>query len=358
MPASATLTFTDGFTVPLLDPAIEKPITSFHQQVISFILLWLEGKDIFSANTSGSTGSPKTISLTKDQIKASVNASIEALGLKKGDTALLCLHHEVIASKMLIVRAIEAEMNLLVSPPSSNPLKGLNHKIDFISLVPNQLYTIWHSEESVQLKNIRTILIGGGTIDADFEKNLSLPGCKVFHSYGMTETASHIALRRIDISEQAYTVLPNVSISLTSDSRLEIKGPQTNYEKLVTNDLAEIVAPGKFIILGRADQAIISGGIKIHPSKVEAVLSMWIPIGRRFFVTGMKDERYGEKLVLVIEGQHDENLLQILKNNIPAHLAKYEHPKAIYFFNNFAETLSGKINKKAVIEALCGRIRK
>lgn len=185
-----------------------------------------------------------------------------------------------------------------------------------------------------ELRNVKTLLIGGAKIDPNLEKELIPLSTQTFASYGMTETVSHIALRRI--GQLNYKVLPNIQISTDERDCLIIDAPMILDEKIITNDLVKLISNKEFIYLGRADNIINSGGIKLFPEIIEEKLTPFIKT--RFFVTGKPDAILGEKLVLVIEGKQYS-----LPETVFDHLGQYEKPKEIVFIDKFKETETGKI---------------
>ena len=295
-----------------------------------FLSEWNNGSDRVLVHTSGSTGKPKPMMVEKKRMLNSARITCDFLGLNPGDSALLCMSLDYIAGKMVVVRSIERHLHLISVPPSGHPLKDVDEEITFAAMVPMQVYnTLQVPEERERLTHIRHLIIGGGAIDAALEQELqSLPGdIAIWSTYGMTETLSHIALRRIngDESSEWYQPFDSVKISQTDEGCLVIDAPLVCAETLVTNDIVEIepyiynkvenhdkvenhnkVEKLRFRIKGRKDNVICSGGIKIQIEEVEALLKPHLE--KPFMIAKKKDEKFGEIAVLLTE---DEDIKKV-----------------------------------------------
>lgn len=283
-----------------------------------FLSEWNNDSDRVLVHTSGSTGKPKPMMVEKKRMLNSARITCDFLGLKPGDSALLCMSLDYIAGKMVVVRSIERHLHLISVSPSGHPLKDVDEEITFAAMVPMQVYnTLQVPEERERLTHIRHLIIGGGAIDASLEKELqALPGnIAIWSTYGMTETLSHIALRRIngDESSEWYQPFDSVHISQTEEGCLVIDAPQVCAETLVTNDIVEIepyiynkVEKLRFRIKGRKDNVICSGGIKIQIEEVETLLKPYLE--KPFMLAKKKDGKFGEIAVLLTE---DENIKKV-----------------------------------------------
>ena len=279
---------------------------------------WNNDSDRVLVHTSGSTGKPKPMMVEKKRMLNSARITCDFLGLNPGDSALLCMSLDYIAGKMVVVRSIERHLHLISVSPSGHPLKDVNEEITFAAMVPMQVYnTLQVPEERERLSRIRHLIIGGGAIDAALEQELqSLPGdIAIWSTYGMTETLSHIALRRINGDEPSewYQPFDSVHISQTEEGCLVIDAPQVCAETLVTNDIVEIepyiynkVEKLRFRIKGRKDNVICSGGIKIQIEEVETLLKPHLE--KPFMLAKKKDEKFGEIAVLLSE---DEDIKKV-----------------------------------------------
>jgi O-succinylbenzoic acid--CoA ligase len=306
--------------------------------VESFLNEWYNNELFISTYTSGSTGKPKLIQISKNKMKESARMTGNFLGLKANDSALLCLSPATIAGKMMIIRAIELKLSLSVIDTNSNPISLLNRKIDFIAMVPLQLQNAFSNIEILQ--KIENVIIGGGEISEKLELKLKENNVTVFQTFGMTETISHVAMRKVGaITEQFYTALaPNYFSQ--KDNRLIIHSPLLENDVIETNDIIELLDEKHFIWKGRSDFVINSGGIKIHPEQIEKKLAKLIEVP--FFISSLKDDTLGEKVVLFIESKDKFNLG---KEKVLQVISKYEYPKEIFFLENFIRTESGKINR-------------
>ena len=287
-----------------------------------FLSEWNNDSDRVLVHTSGSTGKPKPMMVEKKRMLNSARITCNFLGLKPSDSALLCMSLDYIAGKMVVVRSIERHLHLISVSPSGHPLKDVNLKevngeITFAAMVPMQVYnTLQVPEERERLCHIRHLIIGGGAIDAALEQELrSLPGnIAIWSTYGMTETLSHIALRRINGAEASewYQPFDSVKISQTDEGCLVIDAPLVCAETLVTNDIVEIepyiynkvenhnkVEKLRFRIKGRKDNVICCCGIKIQIEEVEEFLKPHLE--KPFMLAKKKDEKFGEIAVLLSE---------------------------------------------------------
>ncbi|ELY2011005.1 O-succinylbenzoic acid--CoA ligase [Flavobacterium psychrophilum] len=308
--------------------AHEKPLGSF-------ILDWFDEKTYLEIMTSGTTGIPKIIRIEKQAMINSALATGDFFELKLGDKALNCLPVKYIAGKMMFVRALILGLDLDFVAPSSAPMVGNKNNYDFVAMVPLQV-----ENSLMQLHQIKTLIIGGAKINIDLEKKLIQSKCNAFETYSMTETVTHIAAKRV--GEKAFLVLPNISIWQDNRNCLVISAPNLSKKNIVTNDIVELVSEHQFIWLGREDNVINSGGIKLFPEQIEAKLLG--KITNRFFVAGIASEEFGEQLLLFIEGNPYE-----IEPSIFNDLDKFEKPKQIKFIPSFAETETGKIKRNEVV---------
>ncbi len=308
---------------------------------------WNNPSDKMLVHTSGSTGKPKPIWVEKSRMEASARITCDFLGLQEGDTALLCMSLDFIAGKMMVVRSLVRGLELIVSSPSGHPLSdekwqetGMN-EITFAAMVPLQVYnSLQVPEERERLMRIKHLIIGGGAIDDELAQALKTFPNAVWSTYGMTETLSHIALRRLSGNDSSYwyTPFPSVNISLDHDGCLVIDAPLVCPEILKTNDIAEI-QNGQFRILGRKDNVIVSGGIKIQIEEVERILKQYVK--NPFLITKRKDNKFGEIVVLLTTDNTDE-AKAICERVLP----KYWQPRAYLSIKEIPSTPTGKPARK------------
>lgn len=304
---------------------------AYEQQLSKFILEWLDDSDFIALTTSGTTGTPKIIQLHKEAMVNSALATAEFFNLKENCKALHCLPIQYIAGKMMLVRALVLGWDLDLVKPNNHPLDGNTQTYDFAAMVPLQV------EKSLkQLHRVQKIIIGGAKLNPALADALKPFSTEVYETYGMTETITHIAAKKVQ--ETAFSVLPGIHIATDGRNCLVIEAPRLSDEKIITNDVVEIIEGNKFIWLGRFDNVINSGGVKLFPEKIEEKLSGKIP--HRFFVIGKPDATLGEKLILVIEGEPYP-----IESSVFDTLNKYEKPKEILFVPKFSETETGKIKR-------------
>jgi len=317
--------------------------------VHSFLQEWFSDKGSIEIQTSGSTGIPKLISIQKEFMINSALATGSFFDLPEKTTALLCLSTDYIAGKMMLVRALVLGWELEVIEPISHPLKVIDKNYDFTAMVPLQLH---NSIEN--LHKVKKLIIGGGVVSKELQEKLQHIETQVFATYGMTETVTHIAVKKLNnfvsssaVERSYYKVLPNISISQDKRNCLVIDAPKIASEEIITNDVVENISKNQFKWLGRFDNVINSGGIKLHPEQIEEKLSTII--SQRFFVAGIPDVHLGEKLVLVVESENlnVENLKSSIQNELKSlkSLTKYEIPKEIFVVEEFIETATGKIQR-------------
>lgn len=334
------------FSIAESSPSAINRQSAFEETTISFVKSWLSNQQSFTLQTSGSTGPPKEITLTRQQLAASAHRTIRKLGLSEKNTALVCLDTKYIAGKMMLVRALEANMKIVAVEPSSNPLKDLSEQPGFGAFVPLQLDEIFKDPASVKKLNaFQSVIVGGAAVSTALLGKIRQLSCDVYATYGMTETVSHIALQKLTgaDAQDSFEVLPDIRIRLDERDCLVIEIPGFR-EPVVTNDLARITDDSHFIILGRHDHVINSGGIKLIPERIEKKLSSIL--SGDFFVAGIRDERLGQKLVLVVEGE----AVPDLSSRIRQVLSAYEIPKEIIYTENFIRTDTQKINRLRTLE--------
>jgi len=308
-----------------------------------FLAEWHDDNPTLLVHTSGSTGQPKPLHVEKRRMEASARITCQFLGLKKDDTALLCMPLDYIAGKMMVVRALTCGLRLIEVTPSSHPLMNLVENIDFAAMVPMQVInSLQVAQERQRLMGIHHLIIGGGAIDDNLAQALRNFPHAVWSTYGMTETLSHIALRRLsgpDASEW-YTPFDSVSLSLSEEGCLIIDAPLVCNERLVTNDLADIRPDGKFRILGRRDNTICSGGIKIQAEAVENLLRPHL--SAPFCITKCKDEFLGEAMVLLTESPDLDSIVKCCQKVLP----RYWQPRYSFTVNCVPTTPNGKPARK------------
>lgn len=330
------------------------PQTEFEEKVISFLQEWYSASPKVSVQTSGSTGIPKIFEIEKSRMLNSAKMTCDFLDLKEGNTALLCLPVEYISGKMMIVRALERKLKLLITSPSSKPAESQTAEIDFCAMSPLQV------ENSLdKLHFIKNLIIGGAQVSESLKNkiytqlssDIQHPTSRIYETYGMSETLSHIGLKKIyPVEEDYFSVFDGIEISLDERACLVISAPALNPEILQTNDLVEVKNQQEFRFLGRIDHVINSGGLKIHPEKLERLLKTHLPNEAVFL--GIDDEKLGQKLVLVIEGEENtamKSRLDAALKETEKRFSKNHLPKNILYIPNLPRIPNGKINRKELL---------
>ena len=311
--------------------------------VEEFIEEWHDNKDYIIAHTSGSTGKPKEVRLLKSDMRCSARATNQFFNIGKNSRLMLCLSPDYIAGKMMIVRALEANAELLVESPSNHPLSDYDgSRIDLIAVVPSQ--ALFLANHVSLLNNVSSMIVGGGEIAPELWEKLAVLPYRIYSTYGMTETCSHVALAKISREKEPYKALPGVEFAVDDRDCLIIKAPKYSFGKLVTNDIVRLLSPLSFKWIGRYDNVINTGGIKVFPEEVEQKIAHIIPT--RFYIGSRKSEKWGNEVVLFMEC---DGLSDYQKDIIMADISKIlfpiERPKDIIFLEKFQETSSGKIKR-------------
>lgn len=328
-------------------------------RVIELYDSWKTGKEEFEISTSGSTGAPKTIALHREAILASIQMTAKAFNLTPGDFFLCNLNTDYIGGKMMVLRAAELYCDIMVIEPSSDPFLDLEkHKYlfaqnwgkNFFSFVPLQLAQLLQNEQHIQLlRTARAILVGGASVSSDIKKKVKELHLPVFETYGMTETVSHIAIKDLREESDFFTILEGVSIEKYESNCLKIKAPSTLDQWITTNDVVDLLSENTFVLKGRRDNIINSGGVKIQLEDVEKAIAENQPEIGNFFAFAVEDESLGQKLVLAVEGE------KINLEKVSDGLPKYHKPKEVFYLDEFIKTESGKINKLKTIENLISK---
>ena len=339
----------------------------FEKHTLNFCQEWLVGNSIFKGQTSGSTGKPKSILIQRKHMQASAQATLKTLGLYQGDKALVCIPTQYIGGQMMLVRGLELGLELHIIHPGSNPflkLKTFSSQIpqfDFTALVPLQLQTMLDESPAAipELFNpMKAIIVGGGAVSDSLREQVQKIEAPIYNTYGMTETVSHIALKKLNGQDASdyFVTLEAVEIAQNEQECLKIKAPQTGGEWIQTNDRVKIMDKNKFEWLGRLDFVINTGGVKVQGEMIEKTIAkafQQININRDFFVTGIPHPRLGQELCLIIEGKALEIAQEkALKTYLLERLQKYEVPRQFLYLTQFIRTETSKINRKANLKML------
>lgn len=315
----------------------------------NFLIDWLNKDNYLYVETSGSTGQPKRIKLMKQAMVNSAIATGDFFGLEPGNTALHCLPSHFIAGKMMFVRALVLGLEIDFVEPSAHPIFDYEKKYDFCAMIPLQLkHTINYTQ------NIKIIIVGGSKVTKPLLERIRTNTSKFYETYGMTETVTHVAVRQLESKnnkgQKYFTALDHVKFSQDDRKCLVIHAPKLVKEELVTNDIVDLKSETSFNLLGRFDNVINSGGVKLFPEQIEEKLQPIID--ERFIIASEEDATLGEKLILIVENPRDSaesiaNRIKYLKG-----LTKFEIPKKIYTIDKFKETVNGKIQRKKTVKAV------
>lgn len=314
-------------------------------EVFQFLNNWLDDSESIQVTTSGSTGTPKVISVQKLQMLYSAALTISYFELKPGMSALLCMSPKYIGSRMMIVRAMLGGLNLITTKVESNPLETLETPVDFAAMVPFQFAKAM-DESPQKLSYIRTLILGGSDVSHALQLSMKGVETQVFHTYGMTETLSHIALRALNGSNKSdwFTTLPGIRVSLNDNNCLVIEAPMLNDKVLTTNDIAEVNEVGQFKILGRTDDVIVSAGMKIHPNLVENKIATIFQ--NPYIICSKAHHVAGHIPVLVIEGELSHKQLFNVWKAMEGLLEIDEIPRQIISVRSIQLLESGKIDRQ------------
>ena len=321
----------------------------FPDDFINLLKNWFNNDSHISVQSSGSTGHPKLIYLNKESLKKLARNSIDVLKYKLGDVSVLAIPASRIGGIMVFVRALELNSPLIVLTPKSNPFNNFSFSTyHYISLVPSQLNDILNDPNSLKILNsFTTVLIGGAPVNPLINHKLQNLNCECYETYGMTETGSHVALRKINGGQKSdwFTPIKGFELKLSEKNLLMINGLITNYEWLSTNDRAEFDGSGRFRVLGRADFVINSGGIKLFPEEIENKINASnLFEGYEFFVSSVPDAKLGEKLVIAFNMPLHEDW-EIYKIKLSEYLNSYEIPKNYFIISQFPFNKGLKIDR-------------
>lgn len=340
------VSFIDRATTYSLDDLIEQEtLNEYDEDILPFLRSYSDNSPVLNVSTSGSTGKPKLIAIQKDRMVASAKATIEYFDLVKKNKILFCLPTKFIAGKMIWVRAIVGEFEIVVSKPTSNPIKELNQSIDFAAMTPHQVaVSLGESPEKFDL--IDKLIIGGGTVNSSLLKHLQTLSTNCFATYGMTETITHVAIKRLNgiNAKETYSSVGETTFEIGEKNNLIINAPHLNSEKIITNDVVKLIDQNHFIWLGRLDFVINSGSVKLFPEQIEKKLEK--VMDQNFFIWKEKDDLLGEKVILVIEGEWNDKI------NLSSYLEKLETPKKVYSVKQFVYTENGKLDRPSTVNKI------
>lgn len=337
-----------------------KATDNHEQTTFRFIADWLSGQEQFTVFTSGSTGNPRPYTFSRTQMAQSAARTVTALGIRKGDTTLVCLNTAFIAGKMMLVRALEHALPLWIVRPSSNPFDTLlpEQMPDFMAVAPLQLNELLDQTENIhRLNRMKAILVGGAPVHQVLRERIKLLRCPVYETYGMTETLSNVALRLLNTPAATETFRPLPGVSIKTDHRgCLVISDAIQKESLITNDLVEIKDDGTFIWLGRADYVINTGGIKVYPEKIEQNLEKVlheINPSIQWFIGPEADDKLGQVVTIFMHKKDlSESDLERIIAKVKARTSGPEKPRNLILTDAWFLTESGKTDRKRIIKSI------
>lgn len=313
----------------------------YEKKVGDFINNWMDDSPLITIQSSGSTGAPKEFHVEKQAMVNSAIATGDFFKLQPGDSALHCLPINFIAGEMMLVRGLILGLELDVMEPKSHMV--LKKDYDFAAMTPMQL------ENSLDtIERVKVLIVGGAPISKELVQKIQHISTRVYMTYGMAETLSHIGLKKLNHTTKKnapYKTLPKIKVSKDDRGCLVIDAPRLSPEPIVTNDLVEVYSDQEFEWLGRIDNVINSGGVKLLPELMEAKIQD--QMNQRFFFASEPDSTLGEKVVLIVEGDSNE-----VDSKVFDVLDAFEKPKIIYNVAQFEETTSGKVRREETLQLL------
>lgn len=277
--------------------------------------IWRSGVNEIECHSSGSTGAPKSIFIPREQLIKSALRTIDYFNLTKSSTLYSCISPDYIGGKMMLIRAEVCGGKLCWEKPSNRPLfEGVTTEIDLLAVVPSQMRHI--IDNINQIPKIRNIIIGGAPIPVALKEEIVKSGLNAYETYGMTETASHIALRKIEESNQGFSPLADIEIGLDQRDCLVITIP--DWGNFITNDIAQINSDNTFNILGRYDNIIITGGKKVNPEEIEQELEVILDC--EVIAWGAPNALWGEIINIAVAPDcvyTEEEIIRIAKELLP-----------------------------------------
>jgi o-succinylbenzoate---CoA ligase len=331
------------------DKLSQSHLPAWEHDLFNAILSWLDDSEVVTLTSSGSTGTPKNFELQKAKMIQSALRTGQVLNLNAGDSALQALPVSFIAGYMMVVRSFVLNLDLIAVQTTSNPLNGIDRSFDFAAMTPMQVFGTLNAENgSDKIQSIEKLIIGGGSISRELQEQLAGFHNQIWATYGMTETLTHVALKRISRHESSafFNALPGVRFQKDDRGCLIIYDEVTSNDGIITNDLVNLISETSFEFIGRFDHVINSGGLKISPELIENAIAPFM-MNRRFVVSDTKDSRLGQKIVLVVEGEESDTLNALKLNEIPG-LKRYEVPRQIIYLDSFPQTENGKIIREQV----------
>jgi O-succinylbenzoic acid--CoA ligase len=330
------------------DKIVSAQVHPWEKEIFRFIINWLSNSDHIIQHSSGTTGKPKTIKLLKASMMQSALNTCRFLNLNKGESVLLCMPVDYIAGKMMIIRSFVGDLQLFYVEPKSTPYIDPTLNFAFSAMVPLQIHNLLSCPSEIP---VRKLLIGGAEINPELEKKIMQVSSEVYATYGMAETASHIAIRRINGTQpqNTYMALPGIHLYLDTRGCLIVDADYLP-ERVYTNDLVEFTGQGTFRWIGRYDNLINSGGIKIVPEEVESLILSKTLL--HCIAIGIPDQKLGQKLVLVFEQDQTPDSFPTLSTDLENFLPRHWRPKDMIIVDHFPRNSSLKVDRKKLLKEI------
>ncbi len=331
----------NGISAQEIISFIEGTFPEWERPAILFMRDWLNTEETMEVQTSGSSGEPTVWQTTKSAMEASAAMTANFFHCHSGTSALLALPAGYIAGKMMLVRAMTLGWSLTSIMPTSQPLSFVNQPFDFAAFTPMQLATL-NNEQLKMLSQFGSVIVGGAAVPAALRERLASYCDNVFETYGMAETLSHIAVRKLSSGVMPFVALEGVQLSVDTEQRLQISAPHIHPEIVQTQDVVQLLSPTEFYYKGRHDRVINSGGVKLFAERIESKLEPLLD--RPYHVNSLPDDILGRRLVLYIESESPIDETKLMER-MSAALERYEVPRQIIVVQTLERTSSGKIKQ-------------
>ena len=341
--------YSDAEIVPWADAQVERTHgAGWCEELRDALRMLTSGDGSITARTSGTTGEPKELHFSASDLRASARLTGHTFHLKHGERALLCLPCSFIAGRMMLVRGFVIGLDLHVIDPSGPVLEKLapSDRFRFAAMVPQQLHRALQDDRQRVEQQFDTILLGGGPVSAALEQDIRGLNVRVFHSYGSTETLTHVALRELTGTRytSVFTAIGDITFDEDARGCLIINTPHLSTRRHVTNDLVDLLDDNHFVWRGRYDNMVLSGGRKINPEALETRTAGLLPYAHYF--AAYEEEGHGQGLLLVVESDRTAaDLARELNDLLRGELGRQELPRRLITVRHMPRTSSGKIRR-------------
>lgn len=297
--------------------------------------------------SSGTTGVPKEFRFSKKQVIASAYRTLKTFGLRKGMKAMLPISSHYVGGKMMIIRSILGEIDLLLLEPSRSPLKNVEGFFDFAPMVPLQVLN--SSEED--LTRLKKVIIGGASVSSLLQEKIrKIESVDFFEVFGMSETLSNFSFRDLRNEKSFFSLQDGVEIRVDERSCLMVSVEGVTDGFLSTNDVVDL-KNGGFEWKGRFDFVVNSGGVKLFPEQLEAALNDFLNQGDKVVFYGVQSSDYGQELVGFYYGDLESSISE-MESRLVSLFGKYAKPRFWRRILDLKFTSSGKFDRVSTIESI------